>query len=133
MSSPTIPVSQITGFERTGELAEPRKLTFDQSVDQAVKLDNNLFADTLREIQSLDAAPPMQGKGVGALLNDSVMEAARLGHATGQLKHDFSLGRTDDIHGILITARKAGISNKLVSAVRSKLLEAFQELWRINV
>jgi len=132
MAVPVVPLNQITGFQRSGEL-EPRQITFKQSIDQSVKLDENLFAETLKEMQSIDAVEPTRAAGIGNLLSNSIMDAARLGHTVGQMKQDFALGRNDDLHGILITARKAGISNKLVGAVRNKLLEAFHELWRINV
>lgn len=133
MTSPIVPMNSITGFERSAELGDAKKLAFDQGVDQSVKLDNNLFAETLKEIQSLDAPAPSHASGIGNVLSQGVMDAARLGHEVGRMKHDFALGRNDDLHGTLIAARKAGISNKLVGAVRGKLLEAFQELWRINV
>jgi flagellar hook-basal body complex protein FliE len=42
-------------------------------------------------------------------------------------------GRLDDLHGTMITMKEAEISMKLVGSVRNKLLDAFQELWRINV
>ena len=42
-------------------------------------------------------------------------------------------GATDDLHGTMISMKEAEISLKLVGSVRNKLLDAFHELWRINV
>ena len=42
-------------------------------------------------------------------------------------------GRLDDLHGTMITMKEADISLKLVGSVRDKLMDAFHELWRINV
>jgi flagellar hook-basal body complex protein FliE len=50
-----------------------------------------------------------------------------------EMKKQFAAGRLDDIHGMMIATQQAGIETRLLSNVRSKMLEAFQELWRINV
>jgi flagellar hook-basal body complex protein FliE len=42
-------------------------------------------------------------------------------------------GTSDDLHGTMISMKEAEISLKLVGTVRNKLLDAFHELWRINV
>jgi flagellar hook-basal body complex protein FliE len=49
------------------------------------------------------------------------------------MKTEFAAGRLDDIHGMMIAGKQAEIETRLLSNVRSKMLEAFQELWRINV
>ena len=49
------------------------------------------------------------------------------------MKTEFAAGRLDDIHGMMIASKQAEIETRLLSNVRSKMLEAFQELWRINV
>ncbi|MEM9692971.1 MAG: flagellar hook-basal body complex protein FliE [Myxococcota bacterium] len=71
--------------------------------------------------------------GFGDLLGELVDDAARRGHRAGQMNRDFAAGRLDDLHGTMIANQQAGISNKLVGSIRTKLLESFQELWRINV
>jgi flagellar hook-basal body complex protein FliE len=47
--------------------------------------------------------------------------------------HTFAAGATDDIHGTMIAIKEAEIELKLVANVRNKLLDAFQDLWRLNV
>lgn len=42
-------------------------------------------------------------------------------------------GRTDDLHGTMIAMKEADISLKLVGNIRTKLLDAFHELWRTSV
>ena len=49
------------------------------------------------------------------------------------MKTEFASGRLDDIHGMMIANKQAEIETRLLASVRSKMLEAFQELWRINV
>ncbi len=52
---------------------------------------------------------------------------------SGRMKTEFAAGRLDDIHGMMIASKRAEIETRLLANVRSKMLEAFQELWRINV
>lgn len=42
-------------------------------------------------------------------------------------------GSLDDIHGTMISIKEAELSMKLAGTVRNKLLDAFHELWRINL
>ncbi len=42
-------------------------------------------------------------------------------------------GRSDDIHGTMIEGQKAAIQTKLVGQVKNKVVDAFYELWRMNI
>ncbi|MFO0676823.1 MAG: flagellar hook-basal body complex protein FliE [Polyangiaceae bacterium] len=42
-------------------------------------------------------------------------------------------GVSDDLHGTMIAMKEAEISMKLVASVRTKLMDAFHELWRTSV
>lgn len=80
-----------------------------------------------------DAAPSAESVDFSALLKGSLDETKRL-HAEAATKVD-ALGRgaSDDLHGTMITVKEAEISMKLVGSVRNRLLDAFNELWRINL
>ena len=45
----------------------------------------------------------------------------------------FAAGETDNIHAVLIAGEKADIALQLTTAIRSKILEAYQEIMRINI
>jgi flagellar hook-basal body complex protein FliE len=45
----------------------------------------------------------------------------------------FAAGARDDIHGTMIAIKEAEIELKLVSNVRNKLVEAWNDMWRMNV
>ena len=45
----------------------------------------------------------------------------------------FAAGALDDIHGTMIAVKQADIELKLVANVRNKLVEAFNDLWRMNI
>jgi flagellar hook-basal body complex protein FliE len=42
-------------------------------------------------------------------------------------------GQSDDIHGTMIELNKASIETRLMVNVRDKVLDAFYEIWRMNV
>lgn len=48
------------------------------------------------------------------------------------LQEEFTAGRRDDIHGMMIASKQADIEMRLVANVRSKLVDAFHELWRMG-
>jgi flagellar hook-basal body complex protein FliE len=67
------------------------------------------------------------------ILVNQVNDASRLDHI-GQVKAEsLARGATDDLHGTMISIKEADISMKLVGTVRNRLLDAFHELWRINL
>lgn len=46
---------------------------------------------------------------------------------------DLATGRNKDIHGTMISLEKADISMKLLMAIRSKLVAAYEETMRMQV
>ncbi len=71
--------------------------------------------------------------GFADILVEAVGQAAELGHVAGAKSAAFARGSLDDLHGTMIASKEAEISVKMVGTIRNKLLESFQELWRINV
>jgi flagellar hook-basal body complex protein FliE len=68
-----------------------------------------------------------------AILEKTAMAAsAKEREAVGKAEA-LAQGRIDDLHGTMITMKEADISLKLVGSVRDKVMDAFHELWRINV
>lgn len=70
------------------------------------------FADTLKEaVQSTNA-----------LQKESDVKMQQL-----------STGKTDDIAGVMIAAEKADISMKLMTTVRNKIINAYEEIMKMQV
>jgi flagellar hook-basal body complex protein FliE len=42
-------------------------------------------------------------------------------------------GQSDDIHGTMIEVTKASIETRLMVNVKDKVIDAFYEIWRMNV
>ena len=73
------------------------------------------------------------GPDFASVFETQVLEANRLQDVAAQKTEALARGQSDDLHGTMISVKEADISLKLVGAVRNKLLDAFHELWRINL
>ena len=58
--------------------------------------------------------------------NDSINGAEAAGKA-------FAAGTRDDIHGTMLALSKADIELRLVGNIRNKVVDAFYELWRMQI
>jgi flagellar hook-basal body complex protein FliE len=65
-------------------------------------------------------------KNVAADANASIQQADSAGQ-------EFAAGTRDDIHGTMLALSKADIELRLVSNIRSKVVDAFYELWRMQI
>jgi flagellar hook-basal body complex protein FliE len=52
------------------------------------------------------------------------------GQAAGET---FAAGASDDIHGTMLALSQADIELKVVGSVRNKVIDAFYELWRMQI
>jgi flagellar hook-basal body complex protein FliE len=81
-------------------------------------------------------ASKVAGEGAdifGEMLSTAAAQAnQRLnqGQAAGEA---FAAGATDDIHGTMLALSQADIELKLVGSVRNKVIDAFYELWRMQI
>jgi flagellar hook-basal body complex protein FliE len=60
----------------------------------------------------------------------SANQRIQQGQAAGEA---FAAGASDDIHGTMIALSQADIELKLVGNVRNKVIDAFYELWRMQI
>ena len=87
-----------------------------------------------------EAAPIDSGKVAGEggdMFSEMLATAAATanqrinqGQAAGEA---FASGSTDDIHGTMLALSQADIELKLVGSVRNKVIDAFYELWRMQI
>lgn len=75
----------------------------------------------------------VDGPSFASVLEKTAMAASAKKREAVSKVEALADGRIDDLHGTMITMKEAEISMKLVGSVRDKLLDAFHELWRINV
>ncbi len=67
------------------------------------------------------------------ILAHQITDASRLHQIATDKAQALARGANDDLHGTMISVKEADISMKLVGTVRNRLLDAFHELWRINL
>ena len=109
---PALPDVPLRGLEQTQPLDKPG-----DPFEGALKLD--------------DDAPPKVT--FGDVFGEVLGHASGLGHHAHVQGVALAEGRVDDLHGTMIATKKAEISLHLVGTVRDKVLDAFHELWRMNV
>ncbi len=65
-------------------------------------------------------------KNVVGTANDSINSAQKAGE-------EFAAGTRDDIHGTMLALSQADIELRLVGNIRNKVVDAFYELWRMQI
>ncbi|NJM10158.1 MAG: flagellar hook-basal body complex protein FliE [Bdellovibrionaceae bacterium] len=96
---------------------------------------------TLKEIRNSKIAipnPSAEANGVGEKSFADTLKAAV--QSTNQLQKEsdakiqqLATGKTDNVADVMITAEKADISLKLMTSVRNKIIEAYQEIMKMQV
>lgn len=82
--------------------------------------------------------PPQQDEQTGIGRFEDFFGEAISAHSTkareaAQLAESFAAGKTEDIHGTMIAIKEVEIELRVISNVRRKVVDAFQELWRMNI
>lgn len=62
-----------------------------------------------------------------------VEETNKLTKNAEKLGSDFAIGKVDDIHGVMIAQEKAYVALQFTVQVRDKLLDAYNEIIRMQV
>jgi flagellar hook-basal body complex protein FliE len=66
-------------------------------------------------------------------LQSAVMETNSAISASDKAATDFATGKAENLHDVMIAMEKADISLRTLTAVRGKVLEAYQEIMRMQV
>lgn len=74
-----------------------------------------------------------EGRSFGEILREQIAEVNSLQTDADQAIGDLVTGRSDDIHGTMIALQKADVSFRLLMAVRNKLLDAYEEVMRMQI
>ncbi len=68
--------------------------------------------------------------GFGDALRQALGSINEMQQSADRAAQDFSVGKTRDVAGTLITIEKANLGFQLALQIRNKLLEAYQEIMR---
>ena len=77
--------------------------------------------------------PESGGSDFGQMLMDAIKDVNQTQVKSTGLQNDFMAGRPVEYHDLMIAMEKASTAMQLTLQVRNKMLEAFQEINRINV
>jgi len=67
------------------------------------------------------------------LLEDKLQQVNGLQKNSDKLIQDFTLGKTDNIHQVMIAGEKAEIAMNLTLSIQNKVVDAYKEIMRIQV
>ncbi len=73
------------------------------------------------------------GPGFGDLLKQAVESVNHMQHESGRLEDAVVSGESMNIHEAVIAGEKAGLSFRLLMQVRNKMIDAYQEIMRMQV
>ena len=83
---------------------------------------------------SSSVAPESDSVGaIGDGFLNLVVQANARSASARHMAQAMAAGQSDDIHGTMIEATKASIETRLMVNVKDKVLDAFYEIWRMNV
>ena len=85
------------------------------------------------DIRQLTGTSEIGEKSFSELLADGIDRVQSFGEESDTLSLDMALGRPVELHQAMIAATKAQIALELLIQVRNKLIEAYQEISRMQV
>ena len=104
----------------------------------------NRFLDTgsLRDSKSLTVEAPSSvgstsnaegGKSFADTLKDAVNSVNELQKSSDTFAQNVATGKTDDVAGAMIAAERADIALRVMVQVRNKIIDAYQEVMKMQV
>jgi len=74
-----------------------------------------------------------QSVNFGEFLKTAVEEVDGLQHQSADMKTQLITGQVDNIHDVMIAGQKAELAFQLTMQVRNKVIEAYQEIMRMQI
>jgi flagellar hook-basal body complex protein FliE len=72
-------------------------------------------------------------KTFGEFLADALDETNKLQHEASTASSNLATGQVEDVSEVVIAAKKATVALQLTMQVRNKIVEAYQEIMRMQV
>jgi len=77
--------------------------------------------------------PDVESLGFGTIMEQAIGRVNDQIHVAETAGAEFAAGRLDDIHGTMLEVSKADIELRFAGNVRNKVMDAFYELWRMQI
>lgn len=87
----------------------------------------------LQEGSKAGASGTEQGPDFGDLLKQALSEVNQAGQAAEGEARNLMLGESADMHSAMLAVQKADLSFQMMMAVRSKLIDAYREVMRMQL
>ena len=95
---------------------------------QGVNSINSMIASPVKNVDN-----PDRNVNFKDILFDALNNVSALEQESAKMTEDFIAGRTDNIRSVLIAAEKASISLQFIMEVRNKVMDAYQEIMRMQI
>lgn len=73
------------------------------------------------------------GKSFGQFLQDAISEVNAAQVHAGDMTARFAAGEPMDVHQVMIASQEASVALNMALQVRNKVVDAYQELMRVNL
>ena len=77
--------------------------------------------------------PETKVEGFGEIFKQAMQEVSQTQKASDKMTSDLATGQVENIHEVMIASEKASLSLELTMQVRNKVVEAYQEVMRMQV
>jgi flagellar hook-basal body complex protein FliE len=67
------------------------------------------------------------------MLKNNIQDTNKLINTADQYRYDYTVLRNRELHEVMIAAQEASVALKMTMQVRNKVIEAYQELLRMQV
>lgn len=74
-----------------------------------------------------------ENKGFAQVLNDAVKDVNNMQVEADKTMESFVLGETDELHQVMIASEEAKLSLQYMVQLRNKVVEAYQEISRMQI
>lgn len=72
------------------------------------------------------------GRSFAQTIEDSLSKVNAMQAEKAQMVEEFASGKNQNVHELMISLQKAGLAIDMTSAVRNKVMQAYQELMRLQ-
>jgi flagellar hook-basal body complex protein FliE len=97
-------------------------------------VNNNLAKIATQGPRSVGAPPVSEGgSSFSEVFKNSINEVTRLQQDASKAVEDLATGKTENVTGVMTAMEKADMAFKTLLAIRSKLMDAYEEVKNISV
>lgn len=92
-------------------------------------------SDLLNNSKKLDAGKRTTAEATRSFaetIEDSLAQVNEMQSEKSRMIQDFASGKSQNVHELMISLQKAGLAMDMTSAVRNKVMQAYQELMRLQ-